>query len=141
MESVAFGITGIGIIIWIILQIVALWKIFGKAGKPGWHSIIPILNIYDEFAICWKGWIGILFLILGGAMGGVSQFTQNGDANATSTGTTVVGIIAMLIYLMWSWKLARSFGKGFLTFLALIFINPLAMLYLGFGSPQYIGKR
>ena len=26
-------------------MIVALWKIFTKAGEPGWKSIIPIYNI------------------------------------------------------------------------------------------------
>lgn len=28
-----------------ILTIVSLWKIYKKAGKPGWASIIPIYNI------------------------------------------------------------------------------------------------
>lgn len=27
-----------------IISIVALWRIFKKAGKPGWASIIPIYN-------------------------------------------------------------------------------------------------
>ena len=25
-----------------ILQIVAMWKLFNKAGKPGWASIVPV---------------------------------------------------------------------------------------------------
>lgn len=28
-----------------ILIIVSLWKIFKKAGKPGWASIVPIYNM------------------------------------------------------------------------------------------------
>ena len=28
-----------------LLMIVSLWKIFKKAGKPGWASIVPIYNI------------------------------------------------------------------------------------------------
>ena len=28
-----------------ILQIVAMWKLFNKAGKPGWASIVPVYNI------------------------------------------------------------------------------------------------
>ena len=28
-----------------VLTIIAQWKIFSKAGKPGWASIIPIYNI------------------------------------------------------------------------------------------------
>ena len=141
MESAAYGITGIFLVIWIILQIVALWKIFTKAGKPGWHSIIPILNIYDEFAICWRGWIGLLFLLLGGVMTGIAQNMQGSGDGSMSVGTSIVGIIVMVVYAIWAWKLAKSFGKGLLTFLGLIFINPIAMLYLGFSSAQYIGKR
>lgn len=141
MESAAYGITGIFLVIWIILQIVALWKIFTKAGKPGWHSIIPILNIYDEFAICWRGWIGLVFLLIGGVMSGLTQNMQSGGDGSMSIGTSIVGIIVMVIFVIWAWKLAKSFGKGILTFLGLIFINPIAMLYLGFSSAQYIGKR
>jgi len=29
----------------IVLMIASLWKIFTKAGKPGWASIVPIYNI------------------------------------------------------------------------------------------------
>ena len=27
-----------------VLLIIAMWKIFTKAGKPGWASIIPVVN-------------------------------------------------------------------------------------------------
>jgi hypothetical protein len=30
----------------IILLIAAMWKVFSKAGQPGWAAIIPIYNIY-----------------------------------------------------------------------------------------------
>ncbi len=30
--------------IWIV-TIVGLWKIFEKAGKPGWGALIPIYNL------------------------------------------------------------------------------------------------
>lgn len=32
-----------------IISIVALWRIFKKAGKPGWASIIPIYNLVVMF--------------------------------------------------------------------------------------------
>ena len=34
------------ILVLVVLQIVANWKIYTKAGKPGWASIIPIYNQY-----------------------------------------------------------------------------------------------
>lgn len=34
------------ILITYILSVVGLWKMFQKAGKPGWPSLIPIYNTY-----------------------------------------------------------------------------------------------
>ena len=48
----------------IVLMVIALWKIFKKAGKPGWHAIIPFLNMYDLFIIAWKKKVGVAMLIL-----------------------------------------------------------------------------
>ena len=31
---------------WYILQVVAYWQIFEKAGEPGWKAIIPCYNTY-----------------------------------------------------------------------------------------------
>ncbi len=39
---------------WYILQVIAYWKIFTKAGKPGWHSIIPYLNDWDKTDLSWN---------------------------------------------------------------------------------------
>jgi hypothetical protein len=52
------GIVGIIIaIVWGILAIVAMWKIFTKAGEAGWKSIIPIYNVYIMYKIVgMKNW-------------------------------------------------------------------------------------
>ena len=48
----------------IILDIVAMWKIFTKASKPGWASIIPFYNLYVQFEIAgMKGWMFLLLLV------------------------------------------------------------------------------
>jgi len=96
-----------------VLLIVALWKIFTKAGQPGWASLIPIYNIYIWCKIVGRpGWWVILMLI-----------------------PFVNFIIAIILCI----DLAKSFGHvvGFgvgLAFLGIIFF-PI----LGFGSAQYQG--
>ena len=70
--STSSGLTGaiaaMGLFFWIlsmalgILKIVSLWKIFKKAGKPGWVSIVPIYNIYIMCEIAEKEWWYILLL-------------------------------------------------------------------------------
>lgn len=47
-----------------IVSIVAMWRVFEKAGQPGWASIIPIYNIYVMCEIAGKpGWWLILFFV------------------------------------------------------------------------------
>ena len=64
----AFASMGILIVILFIISyvliIVSLWKIFKKAGKPGWASIIPIYNIYVICQIAEKKCWNILLLLI-----------------------------------------------------------------------------
>lgn len=47
-----------------ILYVVAMWKVFVKAGKPGWAAIIPFYNLYILLKIGGKpGWWLLLFFI------------------------------------------------------------------------------
>src|SRR6266576_424767 len=47
-----------------LLLIVAMWKVFTKAGQPGWASIIPIYNLYIWCKIVGRpGWWILLMLI------------------------------------------------------------------------------
>lgn len=39
-----------------ILMLVSMWKIFTKAGKPGWAILIPIYNIIIMLEIAGKPW-------------------------------------------------------------------------------------
>ena len=41
----AFGFMTIIYLLFIILIIAGLWKVFEKAGKPGWAAIVPIYNV------------------------------------------------------------------------------------------------
>ena len=39
---------------WWLLQIIANWRIFTKAGEAGWKSIIPIYGDYISYKIAWQ---------------------------------------------------------------------------------------
>ena len=49
-------------------------------------------------------------------------------------------IVALVIHIMQSMRLARSFGKGTGFGICLILFGPIARLVLGFGSARYVGK-
>jgi hypothetical protein len=96
-----------------VLMIVALWKIFTKAGQPGWACLIPIYNIYILCKIVGRpGWWVILMLI-----------------------PFVNFIIAIILFI----DLAKSFGNGVGFGLGLAFLGIIFFPILGFGSSQYQG--
>ena len=47
-----------------VFQIITLWKVFTKAGQPGWASLIPIYNIYIMTKIAGKPGIWVLWMII-----------------------------------------------------------------------------
>ncbi len=61
-----FAIGAIWIFIWLVvsvLMIISQWKVFEKAGKPGWGILIPIYNIYLMFKVAWRPWAWTRWLL------------------------------------------------------------------------------
>ncbi len=52
---------------------------------------------------------------------------------------SLIRIIAGIISIMYSVKLARAFGRGTLFAVGLIFLQPIFMLILGLGDDRYYG--
>jgi hypothetical protein len=96
-----------------VLGIVAMWKIFEKAGEPGWAAIIPFYNVYVLFKITWgNGW-KFLFLLI-------------------PIANLVFAIITMV-------KLAKAFGKSGGFAVGLIFLSIIFYCILAFDSSTYLG--
>ena len=134
------ALVGIIAILWYILQVIGCWKLFQKAGIPGWHSIIPILNIVDEYRLCWSGGMGLLFFFALTAVNCITPASME-DSGAVMAGSAVLVFIVILLQIIESGKLARAFGKGPGFALILIIFDRLGRVILGFGSAEYIGKR
>ena len=123
-------------IAWFVLQCVADWKILSKAGRPGWHSLIPVLNSYAEYDICWQGFWGIAFIALS-IMSGV--FSQQPSVAQTVV-DELLSTAAFVIHVVQSGKLAKAFGKGTGFAVCLVLFGPIARLVLAFGNSVYQGK-
>lgn len=99
--------------IFVILAVAGMWKIFTKAGKPGWASIIPIYNFYILLEIIGRpGWWVILYFI------------------------PFVNFVVMILVAL---DLARVFGKSTLFAIGLILFPFIFYLLLGFGDATYQG--
>lgn len=96
-----------------VIGIIAHWKIFTKAGRPGWASLIPIYNWYVLAKIVGKsGWYLLWFL---------------------------VPIANIVVAIKLTHYLSKSFGKDVGFTLGLIFLSFIFYPILAFGDAKYIG--
>lgn len=94
-----------------IFMIAALWRVFTKAGRPGWAAIVPIYNTYTMIKIAGRpGWWLILFFI------------------------PIVNIVIQFIVL---YDLARAFGKDVGYALLLFFLPFIGFPMLAWGDAKY----
>jgi hypothetical protein len=119
----SYGISGgdmppWAIVIWlaaVIFYIYCGWKIFVKAGQPGWAAIVPFDNIYISLKIVGKsGWTMLLFLI-----------------------PFVNFVFAILV----THELSKRFGKGVGFTLGLLFLGPIFTPILALGDAKYTAPK
>jgi hypothetical protein len=108
------GTYGVVMMIWIVIVIAAMWRIFTKAGQPGWAAIVPLYNYYVLLKVVGRpGWWLILLFI---------------------------PLVNFVVGLIVTYDLAKVFGKGMGYFLGLLFLSFIFYPMLAFGSAQYQGK-
>ncbi len=95
-----------------VIQIVALWYIFTKAGKPGWACLIPVYDYLVGLKIIGKPWWWLLLLLVP---------------------------IVNIVFIIWGLNLlAKSFGKS--RFYDRADTSSLDIFpILGFGKSEYQG--
>lgn len=118
-----FGTYIVVIIAIVVLQIIAWWKIFTKAGEKGWKSIIPFYNIYVLYRISGMSpYLVFVYLLL--LIPVVNIFAA-----------VAIGIISLYQTI----NLAKGFNKSTGFTVAMIVVPFIAELILGFGQSQYVG--
>jgi hypothetical protein len=95
----------------VILYVAAYWRLFAKAGEPGWGAIVPIYNLYLYCKIAGRPeWWLILFFI------------------------PLVNIVIALIVAM---DIAKAFSKSSGFGIGLWLLSFIFVPILGFGSAVY----
>ena len=116
--AAASGVSAVYVILSLaisVLTLVAMWKLFVKAGRAGWKCLIPFYNTYCLYDIAWgNGW---LFLLM------------------------FVPCVNVVVGIMMLFKLAKAFGQGTGFGFGLLFLNTIFILILGFGSAEYVGPQ
>ena len=97
----------------IVVVLAGIWKVFEKAGQPGWAALVPIYNFYIMLKIIGKPTWWLLMLLI--------PFLN-------------------FVFLIWSYNMiSKSFGKdeGFTA--GLVLLGFIFWPILGFGDAKYLG--
>ncbi|MBR3263780.1 hypothetical protein IKF94_00895 [Candidatus Saccharibacteria bacterium] len=155
--AVMGGMLGVAIVAGIavaILLIVAMWKLFKKAGEPGWKALIPIYDVYILFKISGaKSWFwGLIvaeIIVFIDTIVGVNNGGLVTDANGNVTEikdisfaiiVAAMAIFELICYIVLCAKLSKAFKRGAGTAIGLFFFPNIFTLILAFGSAKYDKK-
>jgi hypothetical protein len=97
----------------ILITVVSCWRVFAKAGKPGWASIVPVYNLVVWLQISGKPvwWIALCF----------------------------IPFVNMVVSVLCGFALARNFGRGNAFGLGLVLLPWIFFPVLAFGDDVYLG--
>ncbi len=107
--GVIFGLVALNVFVFILI---ALWRIFVKAGRPGWYALIPIFNVYIMLKIVKKPtWLTLVFFI------------------------PYLGIIPQIII---SLELGKAFGKSTAFSALWLLVLPFGFFTIAFDDSKYL---
>ena len=122
----AFAALGVVLILMILavalLVVIGMWKVFTKAGQPGWAVLIPIYNVIVLLRVAGLPWYWVFALFL--------QIIP------------IIGQLAfMVLTVMCLHRISTRFGQGVGFTIGLTLLSPIFWLILGFGSSKYVGEQ
>ena len=112
MDIALVLIAGMLLLTLIGLSIAIQWKVYEKAGQPGWAVLIPFYNLIVFLRIVNRPWWWLLLLCF-------------------------VPIVNVVLAIVCVHRLSRSFGKDGGFTVGLLFLNIIFMAILAFDNSQY----
>ena len=104
-------IAALVVLVVLVIFFTSLWKIFSKAGRPGWLSLVPIVNVYYLILIANRpGWWILFFLI------------------------PIVNVVVAILVTI---GVANKFGKGSLFGVGMVFLPFIFYPLLAFTNTNY----
>jgi len=105
-----------------LVMLIGMWKVFTKAGQPGWAVLIPVYNFILLLRIAGLAWYWVFtpLIIL----------------------IPILGAIAYLVWVVWvHHRISTRFGQGVGFTIGLTLLGPIFWLILGFGSSKYLAEQ
>jgi len=114
-SAIGGAIGGIIYLAVMVLVIAAAWKMYVKAGEPGWAVIVPFYNLFVLVKIAGKP---VLWFIL-----------------------CFIPFVNLVILIILIFNLAKAFGKGAGFAIGMLLLPFIFYPILGFGDAAYVGPK
>ena len=124
------------VIIRYLLHAIGLCTMYRKAGVAPWKAFIPVYNTYNNYKLSWNRemfTLSVVLYIVLNSLGGAETLIPQLAAAAT-------GITLIVVVVKQNIKMAKLFGKGAGTGIALILFPGITSLILGLGKAEFQGE-
>jgi hypothetical protein len=109
-------------VISIVPVAIGMWKVFTKAGQPGWAVLIPVYNLILLLRITGLPWYWVFTPLI-----------------------VIIPILGWIVYLAWVvWvhhRISTRFGQGIGFTIGLTLLAPIFWLILGLGDSKYVTEQ
>ena len=142
LEDIALGLGALFlfgmayVIIRYLMHAIGLCTMYRKAGVAPWKAFIPVYNTYNNYKLSWNGKLFFLTAALSIASSVLSVFTEGAMAFVSMAAS--IGLIYMVV--KQNIKMAKLFGKGAGTGIALVLFPGITSLILGMGKAEFQGE-
>ena len=116
-----------------LLTAIGYSKMYRKAGEAPWKAFIPVYNTYNNYKISWNG----KMFFLSAALYILVTALANSAMLAAQLAVIAAGIALIVVIFKQNIKMAKLFGKGAGTGIALLFFPGITSLILGLGKAEF----
>lgn len=130
-EATATGlmvILPIMLVLYVIPSIIVTWKLYTKAGKPGWAAIIPV---YTNMVMAEIGQKPVGLGVAAGVLGLIS--------NIKFPGSSILALISLVLVIVLVVAMARQYNRGVGFWISYVLL-PVITLFL-VKDTKYIGAQ
>ena len=128
-----FAVTVILSVIRYLLTAIGYSKMYRKADIAPWKAFIPVYNSYNNYKISWNG----KMFALAAALYILLNAFANSAMLALQLVSAAAGIALIVVMVKQNVKMAKLFGKGKGTGIALMFFPGITSLILGLGKAEF----
>lgn len=150
MDFINSPVVSVLIVVLIIVAVAGLWRMLQKADRPGWHALVPLLNIWDFVDISGMnpivaipGMAGVFLIVAGGAMLNVSEASVMAGGMGSAGGTMMLIsypllIIHEVVRIICGFRVCTKFGYDIRFGWLALFFPSIMYAILGFSDAEYM---